>query len=62
MSVPRGSVDEVLVKQLHDAGINVLAYTINTSAHLLAMVELGADGIFTDGLDIKQILETDALS
>lgn len=41
-------VDSTLVKQVHDAGIKILPWTVNEIADIKAIAALGADGIISD--------------
>jgi glycerophosphoryl diester phosphodiesterase len=40
-----------LIKQLHDAGLKALVYTVNDPAPARALLDMGIDGIITDAVD-----------
>ena len=44
-------LDAALVDQLHQAGMKVLAYTVNDPAEARRLHRLGVDGIITDAVD-----------
>ncbi len=47
-----------LVGRAHDLGLEVIAYTVNRAGELFPLVELGADGVFTDDpAAIRRFLE-----
>ena len=41
-------MDAAVARQLHDAGMRALVYTVNDPAHLAAMRAAGVDGVITD--------------
>ncbi|OYT51197.1 MAG: hypothetical protein B6U76_11370 [Desulfurococcales archaeon ex4484_217_2] len=52
VSVHVSIVSRELIKQLHEAGLKVLAWTVNDRETILKHMELGVDGIVTDRPDI----------
>ena len=44
-------LDAALVDQVHQAGMKVLAYTVNDPAEAGRLHRLGVDGIITDAVD-----------
>jgi glycerophosphoryl diester phosphodiesterase len=44
--------DEALVKQVHDAGMKCLSYTVNDEWAAKRLIDLGTDGIITDRVDL----------
>jgi len=49
-------IDETLVRRAHDAGARVIAWTVNASAEVSRLVQLGVDGICTDTLALLQLM------
>jgi glycerophosphoryl diester phosphodiesterase len=47
-----GDLTEFKVKEAHGLGLQVLVWTVNTSAQIKKMIELGVDGIITDRPDL----------
>lgn len=46
------------VKQLHEAGLQVFPYTVNSRKGIQKLIEIGVDGIFTDDpLLMRQVLQ-----
>ncbi|SAL73653.1 cytoplasmic glycerophosphodiester phosphodiesterase [Caballeronia peredens] len=54
------SLDEALVAQIKDAGLRILAYTVNDPARARLLTQWGVDAICTDRIDIigADFLET----
>ena len=52
VSVHVSIVSRELIKQFHEAGLKVLAWTVNDRETILKHMELGVDGIVTDRPDI----------
>jgi glycerophosphoryl diester phosphodiesterase len=46
------ALDESLVEQIKDAGLRILAYTVNDSARARLLAQWGVDAICTDRIDI----------
>lgn len=46
LNCDRGFVDQALVKQAHQAGIDLYVYTVNQQRELLAFRDMGVDGVF----------------
>jgi glycerophosphoryl diester phosphodiesterase len=42
----RGFIDKTLVEQAHQAGIELYVYTVNQQRELLALADMGVDGVF----------------
>jgi glycerophosphoryl diester phosphodiesterase len=41
-------IDEHFVREAHQRGLNVFAYTVNNPEDIARMAMLGVDGVFTD--------------
>jgi glycerophosphoryl diester phosphodiesterase len=46
-----GDLDAAKVREAHDLGLTVLAWTVNEPAHIVRALDLGVDGIVTDRPD-----------
>ena len=46
LNCDRGFVDKALVEQAHQAGIELYVYTVNQQRELLALRDMGVDGVF----------------
>lgn len=46
LNCDRGFVDKALVEQAHQAGIELFVYTVNQQRELLALQNMGVDGVF----------------
>ena len=44
-------MDAALIRQLHDAGLRALCYTVNEAAEAERLLALGIDGLITDAVD-----------
>lgn len=51
ISLRHERIDAPLVRTLHDAGFEIHAWTVNQSAEMRRLLELGVDGIITDHPD-----------
>jgi glycerophosphoryl diester phosphodiesterase len=47
-----GLIDAALVGQVHEAGLRMLAYTVNERADADRLLRLGTDGLITDAIDL----------
>ncbi|MBO8184290.1 glycerophosphodiester phosphodiesterase [Streptomyces spirodelae] len=57
ISVELQHVDADVVRRAHQAGIEVITWTVNTDEDLARVRELGLDGVVTDMPDIKRAVE-----
>ncbi len=48
----QGDLDAAKVREAHDLGLTVLAWTVNEPAHIARALDLGVDGIVTDRPDL----------
>ncbi|GAB1509918.1 glycerophosphodiester phosphodiesterase [Actinophytocola sp. KF-1] len=46
------TVDAAYVRAVHDAGLEIYVYTVNTAADMLAQIDKGVDGIITNYPDV----------
>lgn len=51
LNVSRSEATAALIEQAHDAGLPVAVYTVNQLADMVAMLDRGADALFTDRPD-----------
>lgn len=55
-------IDEKLVERVHQRGVRIHPFTVNHSADLLCMTQLGVDGIITDDpISTRQIIKQKAV-
>jgi glycerophosphoryl diester phosphodiesterase len=44
----KGNISRSLVEDGHSRGFKILAYTVNSNADILRMIDYGVDGLFSD--------------
>ena len=49
------------VEEAHEAGLRVVVYTINSTADVATLADMGVDGIMTDALNIAQVIRDNEL-
>jgi glycerophosphoryl diester phosphodiesterase len=54
------TVDAAYVRAVHDAGLEIYVYTVNTAADMRAQIDKGVDGIITNYPDVLADLVDDA--
>lgn len=60
ITAEHSTITEALVQESHEKGIDVVAWTVNTSADAVSAANKGVDGIVTDSLNIAQVLRDNA--
>ena len=44
--------EKEIIRKAHENGLRVLVYTVNSPDELIRVQQLGADGVFTDYVDV----------
>lgn len=58
---PITNLTKARVEEAHQAGLRVVVYTINSTSDVLALANMGVDGIMTDALNIAQVIRDGSL-
>lgn len=53
---PLTNLTKARVEEAHQAGLRVVVYTINSTAEVATLANMGVDGIMTDALNIAQVV------
>lgn len=61
-SIRHSHLDEAAIRRLHDAGLRVLAWTVNNEDRARQLVAWGVDGIISDDLALLQTIERETVS
>ena len=55
---PLANMTKARVEEAHNADLKVSVYTINNPIQVIALADMGVDGIITDNLNIAEVLQT----
>lgn len=50
------TITQALLDEAHEAGLKVIAYTVNDAPRIVELAEMGVDGVMTDRLNVNQVL------